>query len=92
MGSPHAELKQRAEAAESALAAVTLERDEARRESEHWQDMADHGEAVIAAAQKRVGQLQGTVAFFASVIKSGEPWTQTCEDALRAALKESGNG
>ena len=43
-------------------------------------------EAALAAAQKRVGLLQGAVAFFASVIKSGEPWTQTCEDALRAAL------
>lgn len=36
-----------------------------------------------------VDQLQQIVSFFASVIKSGEPWTSTCEDALRAALDGS---
>jgi hypothetical protein len=30
--------------------------------------------------------LRQAVAFFASVIKSGEPWTETCERTLRAVL------
>ncbi len=36
--------------------------------------------------------LRGALTFFASVIKSGEPWTETCEKTFRAALapKEPG--
>jgi hypothetical protein len=36
-----------------------------------------------------VEQLQRVVSFFASAIKSGEPWTETCEEALRGALDVS---
>lgn len=42
---------------------------------------ADTAEAALERARQ-------TVMFFASVIKSGEPWTQTCEDAKRAALEQ----
>lgn len=52
--------------------------------------------SVIAERDTLTGQVSGlvkknyelaqAVAFFASVIKSGEPWTQTCEDTLAKAL------
>lgn len=35
----------------------------------------------------RLAQAQGTLGFFASVIKSGESWSTTCQRELDAALK-----
>jgi len=34
----------------------------------------------------RVAELERCLAFFASVIKSGEPWTETCEAEYRKAV------
>jgi hypothetical protein len=39
-------------------------------------------------ARAVVGSAQTTVTFFASVIKSGEPWSPECEQALRSALDD----
>lgn len=33
-----------------------------------------------------LNRVASTLCFFASVIKSGEPWTVTCENEFRAAL------
>lgn len=41
-----------------------------------------------AAAKAREAKLRACLGFFASVIKSGEPWTATCEERYRAALQE----
>src|SRR5690606_6475353 len=38
-----------------------------------------------AAAEARVRELEVTVAFFASVIRSGEGWSETCQQHLDAA-------
>lgn len=43
----------------------------------------------LAAQVGALVEAQRTVGFFASVIKSGEPWTDECEKALRAALGAS---
>jgi hypothetical protein len=37
-------------------------------------------------AEERVRALEEAVCFFSSVIKSGEPWTETCEQAKCRAL------
>lgn len=48
--------------------------------------IADHRErAEKAEAQLR--QAQQCVKFFSSVIKSGEPWTDTCQREYNAALE-----
>lgn len=36
--------------------------------------------------QDTIRKMRTTVSFFSSVIKSGEPWTATCQSALEAAL------
>ena len=38
------------------------------------------------AALAQAATLRRCLGFFASVIKSGEPWTETCEREYRAAL------
>lgn len=43
----------------------------------------------IIAIEAREAKLRETVGFFASVIKSGEPWTETCERMKCAALEPS---
>ena len=43
-------------------------------------------EAELAAVKAREAKLRACLGFFASVIKSGEPWTATCEQRYRAAL------
>lgn len=40
----------------------------------------------IEALRNAHSQALSTVSFFASAIKAGQPWTETCEDALRAAM------
>lgn len=37
---------------------------------------------------KRIDELEKCVTFFASVIKSGESWTDECEKAINAALSQ----
>jgi hypothetical protein len=37
-------------------------------------------------AREAARQLRRTIGFFASVIKSGEPWTEICEQAYKHAL------
>ncbi len=39
------------------------------------------------ARSEMVGELEKTVAFFACVIKSGEPWTEACQKAKDAAFQ-----
>lgn len=41
-----------------------------------------------SAARHKVDRLARCLGFFASVIKSGEPWTQTCEREYQSALRE----
>jgi hypothetical protein len=53
------------------LCALTEERDAAR--ANHLKVMKERDEAILA------------LSFFASVIKSGEPWTEACEKVLRSA-------
>ncbi len=43
---------------------------------------------IIEYGDRRADRCRATVGFFASVIKSGEPWTEHCEKALREALGE----
>ena len=38
------------------------------------------------ALTRRVDELRKALAFAASVIKSGEPWTETCESVIGGAL------
>ena len=45
----------------------------------------------LGERETKVEQLQEALSFFRSVIKSGEPWTDECEDAYRAALTEEGS-
>lgn len=42
--------------------------------------------AMELARDKRLARARSAVAFFASVIKSGEPWTPSCQEALDEAL------
>jgi hypothetical protein len=37
--------------------------------------------------ENEIEQLRAALAFAASVIKSGEPWSPTCEQIIGAALK-----
>jgi len=39
---------------------------------------------------KRIEEMEKCVAFFASVIKSGESWTDECEKAKNSALSQEG--
>lgn len=43
-------------------------------------------EHASAEQEERIRLMQTTIAFFASAIKSGEPWSDSCETALRHAL------
>ena len=47
--------------------------------------------AEAVALQKRVSELERLAAFFAFCIKSGEPWTETCDRMYAALKKEPGN-
>lgn len=40
----------------------------------------------IVELRRARSDLQGVVAFFASAMKSGEPWSETCEAALTTAF------
>ena len=44
--------------------------------------------AVADRLAGRVAMLERCVAFFASVIKSGEPWSETCEAEYRKAVSD----
>lgn len=44
------------------------------------------GERLIAA-QSKITLLCGAVGFFSSVIKSGEPWTERCQQVYDGAIK-----
>jgi chromosome segregation ATPase len=45
----------------------------------------------LGERETKVERLREALSFFRSVIKSGEPWTDECEDAYRAALTEEGS-
>ena len=52
-------------------------------ESEAYaRDVSDY----LAAQEARITALREAAGFFASVIKSGEPWSPPCEDIFRRAL------
>lgn len=42
--------------------------------------------AALENAEAEIERLQGALGFAASVIKSGEPWTETCEREIGGAL------
>jgi hypothetical protein len=63
----------------ASVATLTRERDEARVSLQ----------AMELSRDKRLERARSTIAFFASVIKSGEPWTTSCEEARTAALSEA---
>jgi septum formation inhibitor MinC len=44
--------------------------------------------AMELSRDKRLERARSTIALFASVIKSGEPWTTSCEEALTAAFTQ----
>lgn len=46
----------------------------------------EHLKARVETAEAKAARLKRCLGFFASVIKSGEPWTETCEREYRAAL------
>ena len=46
----------------------------------------DRAIAEILQLRSKVYRMQTALGFFSSVIKSGEPWTETCEREYRAAL------
>ena len=52
---------------------------------EHWAEEDEANAHLIAAAP----DLYRALAFAASAIKSGEPWSQTCEDMIGGALSKA---
>jgi len=44
--------------------------------------------AEVISLQSKLENGRKAVGFFASVIKSGEPWSEACEQALREALSD----
>ena len=53
---------------------------------EAWRDYANELEADNASLTEKVDALKRGITFFASVIKSGEKWTQYCQDMFDALL------
>lgn len=49
-------------------------------------DFPEEAAAEIDRLEAKVDDLQQTISFFASVIKSREAWSSSCEAALRKAL------
>lgn len=49
-----------------------------------------HSKREIARLRSQLVAARRTIGFFASVIKGGEPWTETCEKALAEAMGQSG--
>lgn len=45
-------------------------------------------QAALESAEQQIFRLHRCLGFFASVIKSGEPWTATCESEYQAALNK----
>jgi hypothetical protein len=66
--------------------ALIAERDKLKEEKEEFEVWSEQQRAKLV---KRVSVLEGCLRFFASVIKSGEAWTATCEAQYRAALRTS---
>lgn len=50
------------------------------------QDAANDAEGEVGRLEARCERMEAAVAFFASVIKSGEAWTEACQQALDAAF------
>lgn len=69
------------EAAKITMTGEIIEKLEAANEK-YWQV-----EALVWA--KRAGALHQCVNFFASVIKSGEPWTETCQLEYNKAISDN---
>ena len=72
---------------------IIAQRDAFEKMSQMWKD---HGDSIVAelialraerdALRKDAMGVVNVLGFFASCIKSGEPWTPQCEDMLRAAF------
>lgn len=86
-------------AKEAELAAVKAERDALEPDSIAARQMREIAQelgypSILEALEDlddmkaREAKLRACLGFFASVIKSGEPWTATCEQRYRAALSE----
>lgn len=44
----------------------------------------------LEIAIQEIGKLRQALGFASSVIKSGEPWTETCENEIGALLRRAG--
>jgi hypothetical protein len=51
-----------------------------------WKETAEVKQAAIVERDKRIADLQTALAFAASIIKAGKPWTDECEKVIGAAL------
>jgi RNA polymerase-binding transcription factor DksA len=71
----------------AALEAANRRADEAEARMYINQRIAIAAEAEIDTLRARAAELDRLAAFFASCIKSGEPWSETCE-SMYAALKK----
>ncbi len=72
-------MKADVERLKSELALMRIERDELQLQVGEWKDVAEQFRDALVERGKVVG-------FFASVIKSGEPWTPQCDEMLRATF------
>lgn len=71
---------------------ASLEAENARLRERHLDAAINAGDAYVAAekraetAEAQLAEARRALGFFASVIMSGEPWTEVCEQRYRAAL------
>jgi len=68
---------------ESALIALVQE---APKQIEVLQDSETHFRVAYETSTKEIDRLRGCLGLFASVIKSGEPWTEICQREYDKAL------
>jgi hypothetical protein len=59
---------------------------EATKQLELLEDSETHFKVAYERAVGQIERLRHCLGFFSSVIKSGEPWTETCEREYKQAL------
>ena len=96
--SPSALARGQVEAAADKIAALETENARLRRINEIQKAALDRyapcgghagkapGGCLACAAERQLAEARRALGFFASVIMSGEPWTEVCEQRYRAAL------
>ena len=57
------------------------------KDLDEWREIARSSAEKLHAERAHADRLAEALAFAASAIKSGEPWTQTCEKKIGGALK-----